>query len=176
VEDKSEAIKNYFNKIKQELVTEEGLVEFERRIKNYWMVMADFSDPTDFNIMADAFMCFFPIDEAESELYLEGGMSDKYEMMYKKKEAKKYLGFDEMLNRCIGFADILFYSGYVLNNPLYIQTANRMLYVLTGGEAVLDQIGNSLYVFPKHKTDEEKTESVSGKLIPEDEHEGVLYQ
>jgi hypothetical protein len=173
-DDKRRVIDEYFIKIKKELTTDEGLEAFKNRLQNYWMVMADFSDPIDFNIFADAFMCFFPIDEVESELYLEGGMSDKYDLMYKKKEAKEYLGFDEMVNRCLGFADILFHTGGRLRQPIYIQAANRMLYVLTGTNAVLDQIGNCLYVFPDYENRE--SSDVEDVLIPEDEHEGVLYQ
>jgi len=174
-DDKRRVIDEYFIRIKKELTTDKGLEAFKDRVGKFYSVVQEYDiHPIENNILCDAFMCFFPIDEVESQLYLEGGVEAKMQIIGQKKRSEKYLGFDEMVNRCLGFADILFHTGARLRQPIYIQAANRMLYVLTGTDAVLDQIGNCLYAFPDYEKRENS--DVEDMLIPEDEHEGVLYQ
>lgn len=174
-DDKRKALDEYFIKIKKALATDEGLAEFKERLNKFYSVVQEYDiHPLEHNIMSDAFMCFFSIDQVESQIYLEGGIESKMQILSYKRDKGELLGFDEMVNRCLGFADILFHSGGRLRQPIYLQAANRMLYVLTGTDAVLDQVGNSIYIFPDYEKKEEP--SMEDRLIPEDEHEGVLYQ
>lgn len=164
----------YFIKVKKDLASDEGFDKFKERVLDFYNCVEDYRQhPLQHTVMADAYMCFFEIDEVEEERWLSESLTSKMTIMFEKKDIGAYLGVDEMVNRCLGFANILFHSGYVLSDPLYVLTANRLLYTLTGNVAVLDAIGTSLYVFPKEKKDGDE-----GEEIPEtgEDHFERLYQ
>ncbi len=116
------------------------------RLNKFRHHMYDFRfDMLKFTVMGDTYISFFKISEEEESTYLEGGFEIKADILDELDELEEP---DEILNRALHMCNLLIYTNVTTKDKFYGYVANRLMYVLSGEQGFLTDIGLSLYNIP----------------------------
>ncbi|MCE7699720.1 MAG: hypothetical protein K8E24_013210 [Methanobacterium paludis] len=164
---KEYTIQDFVDKIKKQI--EDDPESFKNRLEVMKECIFDYElDPWKFNIMADAYMSFFDIPDDVQEKWLVSSFEPKTEIVVRGKwDVIK--DFQLMAYQVIRFVKILQFSGGVYRDPFYKYVAARLLYVFSGEEVFLTDMGLAPYLIPKNIDGEDEENEAPQKETVNDE-------